>query len=242
MVRSSNIQSKGGGVDKDEEKPRYVVKRYQNRLTVLKFAREYAQKDHVVKAVQGYIDYLNAVSLYYGVDEKNLSPNIFELPKDMAEILLISQVYWGLAKAYDRNEKLHSESQRCLDKFVLFSVGFKFQYLNSEMIRKFNRKNQSYNPRAFKRAYEQIQVQSKKCYIATYCFSDSHPVTQIFRDFKQSIIQFPMGVKFVSTYYRFSPKLVDFCERNRVFGQFLKRIFFRPSLVIFSKLLKKILL
>ena len=84
---------------------------------------------------------------YFDVDEKNLSPKIFEKENNIHEVMLISQVYWDLAKAIRQIRKAQMECERCLDKFVEFSIGFKFQYLNSEILRKYLKKGLQETPR-----------------------------------------------------------------------------------------------
>ena len=61
-----------------------------------------------------------------------------------------------------------------------FSIGFKYQHVNAQIVRKFNNKKQAHNPKAFEAAYQQIQISSKKCYIATSCFGEFDSKTDTF--------------------------------------------------------------
>ena len=107
------------------------------------------------------------------MSEENLKPSLFERDQNIHEIMLISQVYWDLAKAYDRSDKLQGECTRCLNKFVQFSTGFKFQYLNSEILRKYLKKGAARNTKEFEKAFKKINLSSNKCYIATFCFGEN---------------------------------------------------------------------
>ena len=222
----------------DDDKSPFVVSRYHKRLSILKLANDYSQRDNVVKAVEGYLEYLKILADYYEVEEAKLRPTAFNLEKDVPELLLISQVYWGLAKAYDRNPKLHDESKRCLEQFVRFSTGFKYQYINAQMLRKFIRRRMAYQPKIFEEAYQQLQVDSKKCYIASYCYGTCHPVTEHLRRFKGKIVDTALGWHFVDMYYRTSPVLVEFCLKNPRLGSLFKHSIFRPALKIFVTFLK----
>ncbi len=223
--------------DDKEEKSHYVIARYKNRLSVLKKAQEYSNSGKIAEAVKHYNEYLNALADYLGVKEEKLRPTLFDQKKDLAEMLLVSQVYWDLAKAYDRSPKLEKECERCLRQFTLFTVGFKYQYLNSEMIRKFIKKKISYHPEYFEKAYQEIRVNSKKCYVATMCYGESSIVTDTLRGFKQQIIETKMGDRFVELYYRFSPRLVDFCQRYPLLGRGITMVL-RPLIWVIYWLVK----
>ena len=218
-----NSATKKKESDKQDELPKFVIARYRERLSYLRKAQEYSQKDDVPRAVENYNKYLNALARYYETDEEHLSPNLFDQKKELAELLLISQVYWDLSKAFDRNQKLKKECKHCLQQFAKFSIGYKYQYLNSELLRKFLRKKMCYNPELFEQAYQQIQVNSKQCYIATACFGQDDPTTNLYRDFKKVILQFKAGHIFVDLYYRFSPRLLIFCEKNPALGKLIIR-------------------
>lgn len=184
-----------------EEKPEAVPKVYQERLKLLKKAQEYSAADEIPKAVELYSQYLNALALYFKVDESKLDPKMFNPEKDMAELFLISHAYWDLAKAYDRSPNLHLESIRCLDQFVKFTIGYKYQYVNARTLRAFIRKRLAHNPKAFKQAYERIQVESKGCFISTDVLGGHHPQTNALRDFKLSIQKSFLGLSFIKIYY-----------------------------------------
>lgn len=174
---------------------------YRERLKILKKAQEYSQADEIPKAVELYGQYLNALALFFKTDEQKLSPKLFDQEKDLAELFLISHVYWDLAKAYDRSPNLHLESIRCLDQFVNFTIGFKYQYANARTIKAFIRKRSAHNPSAFKQAYERIQIESKGCFISTELYGKSHPVTESLREFKLWSQRSNLGLNFIKFYY-----------------------------------------
>lgn len=232
-----------GSKDKDKDKDGkkrhspQLLERYRGRIGVLKVSHDYYQKDNIPKAVEGYCKYLNTIASYHWIKEEELKPQIFDPKKDAAEMLLISQVYWGLAKAYDRNPKLQGECKRCLDQYVKFSIGFKHQYLNSEMVRKFLKRGIAYNPKLFEMTYKRIQVESKKCYLATHCFGDQGEITESLRSFKVSIQHRPFGYHFVCWYYRFSPRLVAWCESHPTLGRWVTAGL-SVAIALFAKLIK----
>ena len=220
----------------EEKKSEAILALYRKRLTILRLANQHSSQDNLIKAVEGYLEYLNVLAKHHGVKEGELKPALFDLNKDMAEILMISQVYWGLAKAYDRNKRLAAESKRCLDQFVKFSSGFKFQYLNSKMLKKFIKKRMAYNPKFFEEAFKQIQVKSKSCYIATYCFTSpsEEKHLNILREFKDKIVVYKLGYHFIDIYYNtIGPVFITLVERSRFLKLTLTSII-KPVLKVFS--------
>ena len=149
---TSIYDSDDGDDDDDEERNKFILQKYQNRLKLLRLGQEYSQKDDIPNSVKAYVKYLQALADYYGVEENQLNPNLFKKQNNIVEILMVSQVYWDLSKSYDRAPKLKSECQRCLKQFMRFSIGFKFQYLNSEMLRKYIKRRVAHNPKLFERS------------------------------------------------------------------------------------------
>ena len=230
-------ENKKSNKEEEIEKSRHIQQKYADRLTVLRLAREYNQKKDVANAVKAYIKYIDALLKYFEVTEENLRPALFEKDQNIHEIMLISQVYWDLAKAYDRSDKLQGECERCLDKFVQFSTGFKFQYLNSEILRKYLKKGAARNTKEFEKAFKKINLSSNRCYIATYCFGEQSKEVQTLRRFKFQIQNTRVGYNFINSYYRISPNIIHICEHNKIIEVGV-RCLLRPIILIFSRLLE----
>jgi len=218
---------------------RFIVHQYKNRLLYLRQGQEYSAEEDIPRAVDCYNRYLTVVSDYFSSDPYKLKPTLYDKEKGLSELLLISQVYWDLAKAYDRNPKFHKKSETCLAQFVLFTIGFKYQYINAEMLRKFIKRKMAYNLPAFKVAYEQIRVNTKKCYIATYCYDESHPTVNILRSFRSNIIYSFWGALFVDTYQTYSPKLVTLFEKTPKTSRLLRNFILKPAIAFLAKIIEK---
>jgi phosphorylcholine metabolism protein LicD len=204
-------------------RPEAVTKAYHERLKILKKAQEATKKEQIPIAVQHYSYYLNILAQYHAVDESSLSPILFNKEKDLAEILLISHAYWELAKAYDRSPSLANESVRCLKQFILFSQGFKFQFANALMIKKYIRLKMAHNSKAFKEAYEKIHVTSKGCYIASYCYGEDHLITDSLRSYREQKLRSTyLGRCFIHFYEFYSPKLVKVAQRFPLLNVMIK--------------------
>lgn len=233
----ANTARRGKSENEAPQKSKVVIQRYRDRLSILRQAQTFSHKDDIPRAVSFYMKYLDALAQFFEIPEEKLSPELFIKEKNLAEILLVSQVYWDLSKAYDRSPKLKKECERCLNQFVKFSLGFKFQFINSEMLRKFIKKKAAYNPKLFTDSFEKLKLNSKACYIASYSFHEQACEVKILRLFKKRIQHTPLGSLFVGEYYRFSPKLIDFFNEYPNLGILFNSILIRPTLKFFSKIL-----
>ncbi|MDO9182653.1 MAG: CFI-box-CTERM domain-containing protein [Bacteriovorax sp.] len=223
---------------KDERKREQLVELYRTRLTHLKRAQLLVRDDRMAQAVESYTKYLGILALYFDTTEDKLSPSMFDSVKDMTELLLISHAYWDLAKAFDRSPNLQRDCLRCLDQFVRFSIGFKYQHVNAQIIRKFNNKKQAHNPKAFEAAYHKIQISSKKCYIATSCFGEENIKTNFLRHFKTKIAHYRLGKDFIDFYYQISPKIIEVFQDHPSLKWFCEKIFIMPLLTLFIFLIR----
>jgi hypothetical protein len=211
--------------------PDAVITAYRERVSYFKKAKIYLKKNNVPKSVEYLQKYLLAVAAYWDVTENDLNPELFKDEGHVSEQLLISYAYWDLAKAYDRTDAFAEETVRCLKQFVLFSIGYKYQYANSIMIRKYIRLNKARNKKAFQQAYEKIYVKIKSCFVATYAFNDSHPIVQDLRSFRDiHLMKTKIGKKFICQYYFYSPKLVHLLESIDKYN-LLKTFVIKPILI-----------
>jgi len=154
-----------------------IAKIYLNRLSILKKGLNYSNAGSYKAAVENYREYLNILAAYHETDAKDLSPSVLR-QEDSSELFLLSQVYWYMVKIYDRNPKVYGEFKKYMDKFILFSNGQKFQYVNSEVLRRYINKGQTRNTKDFVEAYNLLKSKKGNCFIATYLYGDEHPITE----------------------------------------------------------------
>lgn len=210
------------GISKEEQRKldrdEYVTtKHFSERLKVLKKGQEFSVAGDIAKSVQYYSQYLNIIAKYHKTEEARLTPKLFNTEADLSELFLISHVYWDLARAYDRTPNLNNEAVRCLDQYVKFTVGFKYQYVNARTLKNFIRKRLAHNPKAFKDAYEKIQVESKGCFVSSSLFGIDDPTTNRLRYFKEIIVKKPLGILFVEFYYNSLCPLFFKFEKKPIF-------------------------
>ena len=135
----------------------------------------------------------------------------------------------GLGQSYDRSPNLHLESIRCLDQFVKFTIGYKYQYVNSRTIKAFIKKRLAHNPKAFKEAFERINIESKGCFIASDLYGEHHPKTYALRAFKTTLLKTEVGLKAIDFYYN---SLCPFYFKLRKIPGFSISVLFVLDLVV----------
>ncbi len=218
--------------------PDAVINAYAERISHFRKAKSYLQEKNVPKGVEFLQKYLLSVAAYWSVTEKTLNPELFKDEGHISEQLLISYAYWDLAKAFDQSEKFTDETLRCLKQFVLFSIGFKYQYSNSLMIRKYIRLNKARNKKAFQQAYEKIYLKVKGCFMVSFAYSEDHPIVEEFRNFRdQNLLKNSFGAKLICFYYSVSPKVVSFLQSLR-YHQYIRVFILRPFLFILYLIIK----
>lgn len=205
-------------------------KRYQSRVTIARLGQESMAKKDYMNAIKYYNQYLKIIADIHEVEIYELSTALFG-PRDTSEKLLISHIFWDLCRICDLSPHLKGELQRNLTMFVVFTANQPFQALNSEMIRRNFQKGKVRNRDIFEEAFKKIQVNSKKCFIATYSLGNQHWATEQLRSLKQDILQFHYGSIFVHFYYSLSSRTVKFLESRPIIGRVFSS-FTRPLLIM----------
>lgn len=208
-------------------------KKYQQRFTYTRHAREASIQGDFINAIRHYNEYLKIMADIHDVDPFTITPAIFDPKKNISEILLVSQIYWELAKIYDMTPKLQGEFTKALNQFVIFTINQPFQVVNAELLRKHLRKPHIKNSIEFQAAYDKIFIESDKCYISTFCFGSDHEITNSLREFKNGLSKSKSGKIAIAKYYYYSKILIEVSERNIIFEKILK-ITFVPFLFLIS--------
>lgn len=211
-----------------------LQRKYGTRITTAKRAREaFSQKDYV-RAAKLYHDYLSVLQELKEVDDiYKISPTQFDHQTEITEMLLISHVYWDLARINEMTPKLQKAFQLSLDQFVKFTVNQPYQVLNAEMLRRYIKAQKGRSPQSenLNKAYNKIFVESSKCYIATMCFGENHPTTNTLRAFKGDLLKFSLGRVLVESYYRTSSILVEYLDDHPVQRKVTRITMYLPILL-----------
>jgi hypothetical protein len=236
-------QSRTGKAAREERERMLILKhRFDNRITTAKFGKQSLDIADYASSIKKFTDYLLVMAEVKRVkDIYSLTPDKFNHKTELTEMMMISHIYLELARMYDAIPKFHDDSKKCLDQFVRFSANQPYQIVNSELIRKHLKKTKFKNPDAFRMAYQQIFIQSKKCFVVTFCYGDAHPITNEFRAFKDVLLEYSLGRELVRNYYRFSSLIVTRYEDNAL-AKAIASYLVSPLLLLFSKTLLRFIM
>jgi hypothetical protein len=227
---------------KDQEERRRELElraKYNQRITVAKVGRNAYLNKNYTKAIKEYTEYLTVLGHAKEVEDIfSLAPSNFDEKTPVSELLLISHVYWDLGRMYSSSPKFIDYYTKSLDQFVKFTANQPYQVLNSEMVRKFIKKEKRTKKdieslKILEETYSKILSESNSCFIATYAFGSNHYVTQKLRIFKIHLLDWPFGVQFVDLYYKKSPKLIEYLNNHKVIAK-LARLTIIPVLRAFA--------
>ena len=214
-----------------------LQKKYEVRISIVKRGKDSFNKKDFVRAAASYQEYLQIYTELFEVENiYKLNPSHFDSKRQLTEMLLISQLFWDLARINENSPQLQSAFMLNLSQFVKFTVNQPYQVLNAEMLRKYIKNNKRKSPQLdkFNQAYQQIYVQSKKCYISTLCFGQDDIKTLKFRKIKDQLCNSNMGLRFIGFYYKYSSSFVGFLEGKPLIRNFF--VFFtKPTLTLLAR-------
>jgi hypothetical protein len=207
-------------------------KKYLNRFDHVKKGKEaYANAQWDI-AIKSYRDYLQVMIDIKTVSIRQFSPKNFDHSKELAEMLVISHVFWDLATLYDRCPPLKNEFLICMDMYLRFTVGFKYHNANLASFKRYITVKEVKNKQTFNKAYNTLLASSKKCFIATLCFGNESHITNDYRAFKKTIMKTDIGIKFVDIYYHYSPILINKLESKPLLKILSINLIFKPILFL----------
>lgn len=195
-----------------EEQKRDLLKR---RMEIAKEGARLYQNNRIIEAVKRYQQYILILEMWKKCGRDGLSPEFFDRKKDFYEIVMISGVYWDIAKLYDSTKKGDREKElsSSLQKFVQFSKGFPHQPLSSEALRRYLSSGKCNNREEFKKCYKSISLE--KCFVATALAEELEWTTiERLREIRdQNLSKHLMGRQFIRLYYKVGPTLARFTLR-----------------------------
>jgi hypothetical protein len=222
-------QSVQGSVDSAEEERRKKLLNY--RLDVARRGIVAFKNNQLMEAVNSFHQYLMILEEVKNVAEGGLSPACFDVKKDIAELLMISGVYWDLAKLYDRtaSKSKNKEMLHYLEKYIIFSKGMPFQKASADAIQKYISRENPKHVEAFQSAYK-ILAQSK-CFVVTSCMDVIDPMTlPILQDYRDQVLaRSRLGRILIRIYYQVGPGIAWVIQTwptrwRRQAGRYLDRI------------------
>ena len=199
-----------------DEQQKELLKR---RIEIAKQGTKLYQAGKLIEAAKLYHQYLLILEMWKKCTRETLTPELFDRDKDMYEMVLLSGIYWDLAKLYDKAKNSHQKEDLTfyLQKYILFSKGFPYQTLSAEAIRRYLGTGKCKHREEFKKAYAAIGTE--KCFIVSSLLDLTEAQTldrlRLFRD--QKLLSTSAGRLLVFIYYKIGPSLAKIMNRMPVF-------------------------
>lgn len=167
----------------------------------------YEQRKHQ-EALKNFREYIAILENNYKVPSGGLHPGLFDQKKEIGDILLISGIFWDMAKIYDHLKDRRNELQMCLNKYVEFSLNRPHVVLSAHGIKKHLKHSKVQHRDLFSNAHKVLRGNIKKCFIATAVFGPQSTEVRVLRQFRDEILaQIFLGRLFIRAYYFLSPPL-----------------------------------
>lgn len=184
-----------------EEQRKEMLRR---RIEIAKEGVALYQKGNLIDSMKKYQQYLLILEMWKKCGRDGLLPDHFDKKRDIYELVLISGIYWDMAKLYDRAKKADQKAELnvAIQKYLVFSKGFPYQPLSAEALRRYLGSGRCKHKPEFKKAYQSLS--GDKCFIATslldHCEPNTLTLLRRFRD--EKLVRHPFGRLFVRFYYR----------------------------------------
>jgi len=199
-----------------EEQRREMLRK---RIEIAKDGVRLAAQGNLIDSMKKYQQYLLILEMWKKCGRDGLTPDMFDKQRDVYEMVLISGIYWDLAKLYDRAKSVdqRNEMNSALKKNAIFSKGFPYQPLSAETLRRYLGSGKCKHKVEFKKAYQTLS--GDKCFIATSLVDVCEPATlprlREFRD--RRLMATRPGRAFVRIYYRWgepASRALDRCPAS----------------------------
>ncbi len=198
-------------MERAEQERRLLMLR--RRIDLAQAGVRHYEMRKMAEAVKSFQSYLHILEDWKNVSEGRLTPQLFNVKDDVAELLLISGIYWDLAKLYDRTKSKEALFKHYMDKYVLFTKGMPYQTVCMETMRKYIGNDKPIHKAEFRNAYKALG--GSNCFVATALIDVTEdgtlPKLQAFRD--QVLLRSRVGRVSVRAYYWGGPYLAKVTDR-----------------------------
>ncbi|AGH94359.1 CFI-box-CTERM domain-containing protein [Pseudobdellovibrio exovorus] len=189
-------------------------KLWQSRIALVKKGHSLMANNMYSEAAMTYEKYLRLLEIVFDCKTGQLTPEALKEAAKTAELTVIAGVYWDLLRIYDSSEKYtdrqkHSAVQ--LAKFINYTPVFPDIMKKAEAFLK-----QAKHPDIVKIFMTNAKKQRARCFIATSAFQTPTAIEvqflRLYRD--QNLKSSFFGRKFIFAYYKTSPTIARFLDRN----------------------------
>ncbi|MBI2605769.1 MAG: hypothetical protein HYW49_06780 [Deltaproteobacteria bacterium] len=194
----------------------------------------FEQRKHQ-EALKNFREYIAILENNYKVPAGGLHPGLFDQKKEIGDILLISGIFWDMAKIYDHLKDRRNELQMCLNKYVEFSLNRPHVVLSAHGIKKHLKHSKVQHRDLFSNAHKVLRGNVGKCFIATAVFGPQSPEVRILQQFRDDVLARSLaGRAVIRAYYLASPPLARLTARTPALASVFRAVLRRFVRIIKS--------
>ncbi len=195
-----------------KEKNRHMV--WKSRVNLVKHAREKMTQKSYPDAAVSYEKYIRVLEMSYELKPGQLNPNVFGKSSRSKELTVLATTYWDLMRIYDHMPQYRDRmalASRKLAEFLPYSPIYPDVVKRAQQFA-----NSAKNPEIVRDFLRQSKLGGERCFIATAAYeSPDHPVVLSLRQFRDHrLLPSRMGRCLIHVYYKTSPSVARFIERN----------------------------
>lgn len=188
----------------------------RKRLEVVRGGVDNLTAESYGEATKSFLTYLRLLEMSKGVSPKGLHPSQFDAKQELPELVLVTGIYWDLARTFDRlkSNKRQREHAHYLEQFVVFARNAQHKPLCAETLRKYLAADKAVHRADFKAAYKQLG--GNTCFVASSLLDLSDPDTlprlTRFRD--ERLVLTGPGRWFIRKYEWMAPVVSGWLDRS----------------------------
>lgn len=206
--------SKGILLSQERAKDMKKKRLWQNRVALVRNGHTLMKNNLHSEAAVSYEKYLRLVEIVFNCGPAQLTPEMLKESAKTAELTVITGVYWDLVRIYDSSDKYGERQKiaaRQLAKFIFYTPIFSDLIKKAQVFIKSAR-----HPEVIKGFLVSSKAQQTRCFVATSAFESPMAVEVVFlRQFRdQKLKLFPLGRAFVFYYYKISPSVACFLDKQ----------------------------
>jgi hypothetical protein len=212
------VASSGAGgvlMAQEKAKEQHRLQLWKSRVSLVKNGRTLMNQKMYSEAAVAYEKYLKILEIVFNVEKGGqLTPDHFKDSARTEELTVVTSVYWDLLRIYDTSDKYGERQQKASRQLALF---VRFTPIFPDIIKKAESfVKQAKNPGAFKSFLKNASNERPRCFIATSAFECPLAIeVQVLRHFRDHHLKRnSIGRIFVRNYYRYSPTIAEFLDRN----------------------------
>ena len=213
---------------------------YNRRLQITKSAQEALSRGKIQEALQLYDKYLEVLEMRFKTQRSNIHPHLFDQKTDDQELLLLTAVFWEVAKIHDRVKANYKDFKFYLSKYVEFSIGAPYMILSAETLRKYIKAKKCTNTKDFEQAHTALRSKLGKCFIASAVYGSEQAEVKLLQEFRdQWLLKKPGGTLLVTAYYATSPAIARSLCQSTSLRRLTKEALDRLAIPLAKKALQR---